>query len=181
MIIFFLNMLIDEYEINVKLLLIITLCLLVLILWLTFMDWLKPFFLWFRHLGASISPSGYLLIAGVLLLAVAISWVRGLFFYATITPNYLGIQGGPTESGEQISREDYNTRVDTSDFLERMLGFGKIVIAFKDHTRQPLVLLVGRIGKKARQLESIRATLVVDHDQRKSPPQGSPSDHGTTA
>ena len=83
-----------------------------------------------------------------------------------ITPNYADIQVGPTESGEQIGREDYNTKIDTSDFLERLLGFGRISMTFKDRSRPPLTLVVWRIHKKAEMLEQVRATFAVDH-----PPQ----------
>jgi len=91
--------------------------------------------------------------------------VRGLFYYVAITPNYLNIQSGPTETGEQVSREEYSTRIDTGDFLERLFGFGRIIITFSDTRRQPLFLLVGRIGKKASTLESIRGKLAVDRYQ----------------
>jgi hypothetical protein len=99
-------------------------------------------------------------------LTVGISWLRGLFYYVAITPNYIDIQVGPTESGEQIGREDYNTKIDTSDFLERLLGFGRISITFKDRSRPPLTLLVWRIHKKAEMLEQVRATFAVDRPQQ---------------
>jgi len=163
--VFFLNFLVDEYEMSVKVLLIIVLCVFLLVLWLVFMDWLHPFARLFRHLGVAISPTVYLLVAGMFLIAIAISWLRGLFYYVAITPNYLNIQIGPTETGEQVSREEYSTRVDTGDFLERLLGYGRIIITFADQRRQPLVLLVGRIGTVASRLESIRGKLAVDRYQ----------------
>ena len=138
-------------------------------LWLTFLDWLGPFLRSFRHLGLHINAVGYLVIGVVFLLAVAVSWVKGLFYYVAITPNYLNIQTGPTETGEQVSREDYNTRIDTGDFLERVLGFGRIVVNFHETRKQPLILLVGRIGKKARKLEAIRGILAVDRRDSKPP------------
>ena len=99
------------------------------------------------------------------MLAILIAWLRGLFYYVAITPNYMNIQVGPTETGEQIAREEYSTRIDTGDFLERLLGFGRIIITFSDQRRQPMMLLVGRIGKKAALLESIRGKLAFDRHQ----------------
>lgn len=163
--VFFLNFLIDEYEMSIKVLMLFILCFLVLGLWLVFMDWLEPFIRFFRHLGISISAMGYLMIAMVFALAVAISWIRGLFYYVAITPNYLNLQVGPTETGEQISREEYSTRIDTGDFLERLLGFGRIIVTFSDQRRIPLVLLISRIGKRAKTLESIRGKLTFDLHQ----------------
>ncbi len=95
-----------------------------------------------------------------------ISWLKGLFYYISITPNYMNIQEGPTESGEQIGREDYNSRIDTSDFLERLMGFGRIIITFKERKRQPIVMLVWRIQKKAQLLERVRAKFAIDHYQQ---------------
>lgn len=163
--VFFLNFLIDEYEVSIKVLLIGILCLMVLGLWLVFMDWLLPFLRFFRHLGISISAMGYLMISVIFAMAVAISWIRGLFYYVAVTPNYLNVQIGPTETGEQISREEYSTRIDTGDFLERLLGFGRLIITFSDHRRQPMVLLISRIGKRAKRIESIRGKLVLDRYQ----------------
>lgn len=160
--VFFFNFLVDEYEMSVKVLLIVVLCIVILFLWLSFLDWLMSFLRLFRHLDVAINGTGFLIVALIFLMAIGISWLRGLFYYVGITPNYLNIQVGPTETGEQISREEYSTRVDTGDFLERLLGFGRIIITFADHRRQPMVLLVGRIGRRAAKLESIRGKLAVD-------------------
>jgi hypothetical protein len=164
--IFFLNFLIEEYDLNIRVLLIGIAGIGCLLLWLHLMGAVLPFLRLFRHLAFSISGTGYLLIAVIGFLTVGISWLRGLFYYVAITPNYIDIQVGPTESGEQIGREDYNTKIDTSDFLERLLGFGRISITFKDRSRPPLTLLVWRIHKKAEMLEQVRATFAVDRPQQ---------------
>lgn len=163
--VFFLNFLIDEYEMSIKVLLIAILCLIVLFLWLVFMDWLGPFLRFFGRLDIAISATGYLMITIIFAVAVLISYVRGLFYYVAVTPNYLNIQVGPTETGEQVSREEYGTRIDTGDFLERLLGFGRLIITFSDHRRQPMVLLISRIGMSAKRLESIRGKLAFDRNQ----------------
>ncbi len=160
--VFFLNFLVDEYELSIKVLLIIILCAIVLGLWLTLLDWLQPFLRVFTRLDIAISGTGYVVISAIFLLAIAISWLKGLFYYVAITPNYMNIQVGPTETGEQVSREEFSTRVDTGDFLERLLGFGRIMVTFADQRRQPMMLLVGKIGKRAARLESIRGKLAVD-------------------
>ena len=160
--VFFVNFLVDEYEISLKVLMILLLCGAVLSLWLNFMHWLVDFLRFFRHLGLTMNPMGYLLIGLIFSTAVFIAWLRGLFYYVAITPNYLNVQIGPTETGEQISREEYSTRIDTGDFLERLQGFGRIIITFSDQRRQPIILLVGRIGNKARKLETIRGKIAFD-------------------
>ena len=136
-----------------------------LLLWLNLLGWVGGFLGIFRHLGFSISGTGYLLVACIGLLTIGISWLRGLFYYVAITPNYMNVQEGPTETGEQIGREDYNSRIDTGDFLERLLGFGRIVITFKEKSRLPMILLVWRVQKQAQLLENVRAKLAVDHPQ----------------
>ena len=163
--VFILNFLVDEYEMSIKVLMLLLLCAAVLFIWLAFLGRLGGFLSAFGAIRASMNSTVYLILAALFLLAVGIAWLKGLFYYVAITPNYLNIQIGPTETGEQVSREEYSTRIDTGDFLERMLGFGRIVITFSDQRRQPMLLLVGRIGRKAARLESIRGKLAVDRYQ----------------
>lgn len=163
--VFFLNFLVDEYEMSLKVLIIIVLCLLVLGLWLSLLDWLVPFLEVFKKLHVSLNATAYLIFALILAMAVGVSWLHGLFYYVAFTPNFMNIQTGPTESGEQVAREEYSTRIDTGDFLERVLGFGRVIVTFKDQRRQPLVLLVGRVGSKVAKLDSIRAKIAIDRRQ----------------
>ena len=161
--IFFLNFLVEEYSISIKILVISLVSLGCFFLWLHLLGWVVGFLRLFKHLALSINATGYLLIGIIGLLTILISWLKGLFYYVTITPNYMNLQEGPTESGEQIGREDYNSRIDTSDFLERLMGFGRIIITFKDRNREPLVVLSWRIQKKAQMLEKVRAKFAIDH------------------
>ncbi|MBN1555035.1 MAG: hypothetical protein JXA11_09830 [Phycisphaerae bacterium] len=160
--VFFLNFLIDEYELSVKLIFLILLAVLLVALWLTFLGWLMDVLRAFGHLRVAISAAGYFVIAGIFLLAIGISFLRGLFYYIAVTPNYMNIQTGPTETGDQINHTEYSTRIDTGDFLERLMGFGRLVVTFRDQRRPPLILLVNRIGQKAKHLEAIRGTLSLD-------------------
>ena len=164
--VFFLNFLVEEYSISIKILLISLVSLGCFLLWLHLLGWVVGFLRLFRHLALSINGTGYLLIGVIGVLTIFISWLKGLFYYMTITPNYMNLQEGPTESGEQIGREDYNSRIDTSDFLERLMGFGKIMITFKDRKREPITVLVWRIRKKAQMLEKVRAKFAIDYPQK---------------
>jgi hypothetical protein len=167
-VIFFLNFLVEEYNITIMAMIISLLSVGFLFLWLNLVGWVSGFLGLFKHFALSISSTGYLLVSIIGLLTILISWLKGLFYYVTITPNYMNLQEGPTETGEQIGREDYNTRIDTSDFFSRLLGFGKIVITFKDRKRQPIALQVSSIKRKAQMLEKIRAKLVIDHSLKSS-------------
>lgn len=162
LLVFFLNFLIDEYEVSFQVLVISVLLLLALGLWLTFLDWLTPFMRFLGKLGIEMDSLGYLLLAIVFSMAVVISWLHGLFYYAAITPNYMNIQNGPSENGEQVSREEYSTKVDTGDFLERLLGFGRVMVLFRDTRRHPLQFLVWGIAKTSQKLERVRSKLEVD-------------------
>ena len=161
-VIFFINFLVEEYEVSIKMVLIGALCLSLLFLWLNLLGWVRPFLRFFRNIAVEVNATLYFLIAFMGILTILVSWVRGLFYYVALTPNFMNIQEGPTESGEHIGQEDYNSRVDTGDFLERLMGFGRIVIIFKDRKRQPLVMLLWRIKKKAASLEAIRGTISVE-------------------
>ena len=165
-VIFFLNFLVEEYNISIKILLITLISLGFFLLWLHLLGRVVDFLNLFKNIAISMNATVYLLIGIVGLLVIFISWLKGLFYYMTITPNYMNLQDGPTESGEQVGREDYNTRIDTSDFLERLMGFGRIIITFKERKREPIIVLVWKIRKKAQQLESVRAKFAIDHLQR---------------
>ena len=167
--VFFLNFLVEEFEINVKVVLIGALCLLALLLWLHLLGWVRPFIRTFGHITIEMSWMGYLALALIGLLTGGISWIRGLFYYVVFTPNFMNIQWGLTEAGDHIGREDYNTHVDTTDLLERLMGFGKIVIVFKDQKRPPLTLLVWRIGRRAELLERVRGKFAIDMNAPQSP------------
>jgi len=164
--IFFLNFLIEEYSISIKILIITLVSLGCFLLWLHLLGWVVGFLRLFKHLALSVNATGYLLVGIIGLYIILISWLKGLFYYMTITPNYMNLQEGPTESGEQIGREDYNSRIDTSDFLERLMGFGRIIITFKDRKREPISILVWRIQKKAQMLEKVRAKFAIDYPQQ---------------
>lgn len=164
--IFFLNFLVEEYSISIKILVIAMVSLGCFFLWLNLLGWVVGFLRLFKHLALSVNATGYLLVGIIGMLTILISWLKGLFYYMTITPNYMNLQEGPTESGEQIGREDYNSRIDTSDFLERLMGFGRIIITFKDKKREPISILVWRIQKKAQMLEKVRAKFAIDYPQQ---------------
>jgi len=169
LVIFFLNFLVEEYDVSIKIMVITLVSLGCFFLWLHLLGWVVDFLRLFRHLALSVNSTGYLLVGIIGLFTVLISWLKGLFYYVTITPNYMNLQEGPTESGEQIGREDYNSRIDTSDFLERLMGFGRIIITFKESKRQPITVLVWRIQKKAQLLERVRAKFAIDHIQQIQP------------
>jgi len=173
-VVFFLNFLIEEYDVNVKMLLLAGAVIGFLLLWLHLLGLVLPFLGLFQHLAFSISATGYLLITIIGLLTILISWLYGLFHYLAITPNCLDIHWGPTEAGEQVGREDYNTKVDTGDFLERLLGFGRIIVTFKNNIRLPLTLLVWRVEAKAHMLERVRAKFVMDRPQSLQEPPPPP-------
>lgn len=173
--VFFLNYLVEEFEISVKIVLIGALCLLALLLWLNLLGWVGPFLAIFTRISVAMSPVAYLMVVLLGLLTIGISWLRGLYYYVMFTPNYMNIQWGLTESGDHIGREDYNTHVDTTDVLERLMGFGRIVIIFKDQQRPPLTLLVWRIGRRAALLEKVRGKFAIDMNAQRpgsAPPAG---------
>jgi len=164
-VVFLLNFIVEEYNVSIKVLIIGMVGIGFFLLWLHLLHYVGGFLRLFERIAVSVNATVYLLVGIIGMLAVLVSWLKGLFYYLTITPNYMNVQEGPTESGEQIGREDYNSRVDTSDFLERLMGFGRIIVTFKDRNRQPITMLVWRIRQKAQLLEKVRAKFAIDHIQ----------------
>lgn len=160
--VFLINFMVEEYDAGIKEMLLVVLSLGGIVLWLSYLDWLDDFWRFLGSISADMNGVAYLLFALIFLVAIAVSWIRGLFHYVAFTPNYINIQRGPTESGQQIGREEMNTVVDTEDLLERMLGFGRIIVSFRDARMKDIRLLVWGIGKKSRKLESIRGAIVIE-------------------
>jgi hypothetical protein len=74
--IFLLNLIVEEYDVSIKLLIIGIVGIGFALLWLHLLGWAGAFLRIFRHLGFSISGTGYLLVAAIGLLTIAVSWVR---------------------------------------------------------------------------------------------------------
>ncbi|HRR79321.1 MAG TPA: hypothetical protein P5532_13050 [Planctomycetota bacterium] len=160
--VFFVNFLVEEYDIDLRALIITVVVLAGAFMWVAVMNWIPEFFRFFERFGIAIDAAGYALIASVFILAILYSVFKGTFHYVEITPNYLNIQMGLAETGEQLSREQYSTRIEAEDLIERLLGFGRLIITFRDTRRAPMVFLVHGVGRKAAQLEGIRGTYLVD-------------------
>ena len=160
--IFFVNFLVEEYDVDLRSLIIATVILAGAFMWVALMDWFPEFFRFFRRFGIQMDAASYFLIAAVFVIAILYSVFRGAFHYAEITPNYINIQTGLTETGEQLSREQFSTRIEAEDLIERLFGFGRLVVTFRDTRRPPMIFLIHGIGRKAAQLEGIRGTYLVD-------------------
>lgn len=161
---FLVNFMIEEYAVGIKELLLILSGMGGLVLWLGYLDWLDDIWHFLGTISADMNGLAYLIFALIFLVGIAVSWIRGLFHYVAFTPNYINVQKGATESGEQIGREDISTVVDTEDLLARILGFGQIVVTFREPRKKDIRLLVWGIGKKSRILESIRGAIVVERN-----------------
>ncbi len=120
--IIFLNFLVEEYDIRLMAIIMSLVSVGFLLLWLYLFGWVNSFFRLFTHLDVFISWKGYLLVGLIGMLTLLVSWVRGLFYFVVITPNFINIQEGLTETGTQIAKKDYNSSVDTSGLVERLLG-----------------------------------------------------------
>lgn len=160
--VFFLNFLMEEYDIDLRALIIAVIVVAATFMWMAVMGWMPEFFRFFHRFEIEIDAAGYLLIAAIFILAILYSIFKGTFQYVEITPNYLNIQMGLAETGEQLSREQYSTRIEAEDLVERLLGFGRLIITFRDTRRPPMVFLVHGVGRKSAQLEGIRGTYLVD-------------------
>ncbi len=160
--VFFVNFLVEEYDIDLRALIITVVVLAGAFMWVAVMNWIPEFFRFFGRFGIAIDAAGYALIALVFIIAILYSVFKGTFHYVEITPNYINIQMGLAETGEQLSREQYSTRIEAEDLIERLLGFGRLIITFRDTRRAPMVFLVHGVGRKAAQLEGIRGTYLVD-------------------
>ena len=120
----FVNVLIEQFHIEVKDVTIFFSTLGFLILLLYFMGLADKALALFRYLGVPLPMKFYIMASVVIALVVGIGWLYGLFHYTALTPNMVEIQRGLTETSDQIKIASVRSRPDTTDLLERMLGCG---------------------------------------------------------
>ncbi|MBI5724110.1 MAG: hypothetical protein HZA50_09150 [Planctomycetes bacterium] len=177
--VFFINFLMEEYDLTIKVLIIATLAILAVCLWLAFFGWLGSSAEYVcNHVKFGISSRGYLILGLIFALAIGISWLKGVFRYVVFTPNVMMVKAGVTEGSELIVREKYDIRVCTVDFMERLFGFGRIIITFTDTRRLPVTLLVWNINSKSRSLDHIRSIIAIDRPNHVADPE--PAETGQT-
>ncbi|MHC4264759.1 MAG: hypothetical protein ACYSUK_02370 [Planctomycetota bacterium] len=111
----------------------------------TFLNFFKSF----RHLGVSIEPLGYLLLAYVWSVFLRIIWIRSLFFYWVFLPNRLELQHGLSESNDSVDRDDLRHQIDTDDVILRWWNVGIITFYFPELDRLPITNVILGIRKKA--------------------------------
>jgi len=75
--IFFLNFLVEEYNISIKILLIAVVSIGFFLLWLHLLGWVVPFLRLFKRIALSMNTAVYLLVGIIGLLAIFISWLKG--------------------------------------------------------------------------------------------------------
>ena len=80
--IFFLNFLVEEYDITIKAFVICLLGIGFLFLWLNLVGWVSGFLGLFKHFGLSISATGYLLVSLIGFLTILIPTLANIFLNA---------------------------------------------------------------------------------------------------
>ena len=107
------------------------------------------FFKSFRHLGVSIEPQGYIILAYVWSIFLRIIWVKSLFYYWVFVPNRLELQHGLSESNDSVDRDDLRHQIDTDDVILRWFNVGVITFYFPELDRLPITNVILGIRKKA--------------------------------
>lgn len=107
------------------------------------------FFKGFRHLGVSIEPVGYIMLAYIWSVFLRIIWLKSLFFYWVFVPNRLELQHGLSESNDSVDRDDLRHKIDTDDVILRWWNVGMITYYFPQLDRLPITNVVWGIRKKA--------------------------------
>jgi hypothetical protein len=110
---------------------------------------LLAFFKYFRHLGVTAEPGGYLLMAYVWTIFLRIIWLKSLFFYWVFLPNRLELQHGLSESNDSVDRKDLRHQIDTDDVILRFCGVGIITFYFPQLDHLPITNVMLGIRKKA--------------------------------
>jgi len=156
----FINLLIEQFHIEIKDVVIFFSTLGFLALLLYFLGLAPQAIALYRYLGVALPMKFYIMAAFVISLVVGIGWLYGLFHYTALTPNMVEIQRGLTETSDQIKIASVRSQPDTTDLLERMMGCGFLQLSLNtesgEHWSQRFFLPgISRIHEQVRRIESI--------------------------
>jgi hypothetical protein len=107
------------------------------------------FFRYFKYMGVTADPAGYLLLAYIWSIFLRIIWLKSLFFYWVFLPNRLELQHGLSESNDSVDRSDLRHQIDTDDVILRWWNVGIVTFYFPQLDRLPITNVVLGIRKKA--------------------------------
>jgi len=117
----------------------------------------------FMKINIQVSSHFMILIGIYFLLDICACFIIGVFWYYRFEPNQLVVEKGMAQNADLLDREDYNATVETTnDFIEWLLGMGKIRVEFKVGNRQPKEIYVGRIKNKSEWIKSIMGKKALD-------------------
>ena len=124
-------------------------CIVLLILLLHGPNTFVGFFRYFKYMGVTAEPVGYLLLAYIWSIFLRIIWVKSLFFYWVFLPNRLELQHGLSESNDSVDRDDLRHQIDTDDVILRWWNVGIVTFYFPQLDRLPITNVMLGIRKKA--------------------------------
>jgi len=125
-----------------------------------------------RLISITASPALYIGFGLAYLASIAMSYIKGLFYYVALEPNQMIVQFKIGEDGETFQRMQYDARVEaTVDIFEWFFfNTATIKIQFRDGKRSPMEFYVGRIKKKAGWLSAVLGVTAIDRADRTSRP-----------
>ncbi len=156
----FINVLIEQFHIEIKDVVMFFSILGFLALLLYFLGLAARAIELYRYLGVPLPMKFYIIAAFVIGLVIGIGWLYGLFHYTALTPNMVEIQRGLTETSDQIKIASARSRPDTTDLLERMMGCGFLELSLNTEsgerwTQNFFLPGISRVHEKVRRIESI--------------------------
>ncbi len=158
-----LNVLVEQFHMSIKTLLIAIPSLGALLLALHLVGHADEAVRLLRYSAVDVPAKLYFIAAFLIALVIFIGWVHGLFHYMAVTPNVADLQRGLTETGRQIKNADYDVDFDATDVVERWLfGFGRIIISFRDPNRPPMVFFVPHASDIDERIRRVRSVTAID-------------------
>ncbi len=165
-----LNVLVEQFHMSVKTVLIIVPTLGAVLLVLNLVRYADEAIRLLRYAAVHVPVKLYFITALVIGVVIFVGWVHGLFHYMAITPNVADLQRGLTETGRQIKNVDYEVDFDATDVVERWLfGFGRIIISFHDPTKPPMVFFVPHASVVDDRIRRVRSVTAVDRASDSQP------------
>lgn len=120
-----------------------------------------------HKISITASPALYIGFGIAYSASIALSYVKGVFYYVAIEPNQITVQHKIGEDAETFQKMHYDVRVETAvDIFEWFFyDTGTIEITFHGGKRTPIDCYVGGIRKKAPRLGNILGVMAVEPDR----------------
>jgi hypothetical protein len=162
---------IEEYDFNLAVCIAMFVSLVLFMVLIVFAGLMLKLCKFVAEIDITASPHLYLGVGLIYLVSVAISYVKGLFYYVALEPNQMVVQYRIGEDGQTFQRARYDATIEaTHDIFEWFFyDMATLTIHFRDGKNPPLQFFITGIRKKADKLGDVLGVTAIDREDKHQP------------